>query len=49
MKTKRSFEPTKGTNTVHGPRMSGSGCACGCRGSVPEYEEDDFIIEEDEY
>ena len=41
MKAKRSFEPTKGTNTTHGPRMAGSGCGCGCKSSVPEYEEDD--------
>lgn len=49
MKARRSFEPTKGTNTTHGPRMSSSGCACGCKGAIPEYEEDDFIIEEDDY
>ena len=26
-----------------------SGCLCGCCGGVPEYEEEDFIIEEENY
>jgi len=38
--------PWKGSETA---KDSTSGCMCGCKGSVPEYEEDDFIIEEDEY
>jgi len=46
----------KSYKKFHGPwkpsdstKTTSSGCACGCKGSVPEYEDDDFIIEEDEY
>lgn len=43
----KHFAPKKDTTTTYGP--SSSGCGCGCKGSVPEYEEDDFIIEEEDY
>lgn len=46
-KTYKKFKgPWKGSETT---KDTHSGCGCGCKGNVPEYEEDDFIIEEDEY
>ena len=38
----------KSSNKKSTPK-TGSDCLCGCCGSVPEYEEEDFIIEEDKY
>jgi len=42
----RHFGPEKATGTTH---SADKGCMCGCCGPVPEYDEEDFIVEEDEY
>ena len=38
----------KHTDTTTKKGAKDHSCACGCCGNVPEYEEDDFIVEEDE-